>query len=69
MTTLAYVPILIKKIVSGRSTITRLERFDPLLSNKLKSARETQDRVPEDLLIQRRPALPHRAIPSWFHEV
>ena len=53
LTTSAHVPTLIRKIVSEGSTITHLEKFDPLSSDNLKRAKGALDELPEELLIQR----------------
>ena len=53
LTTSAYAPTLIKKIVIEGGTITHLEKFDPLSSDNLKRARGALDELPEELLIQR----------------
>ena len=53
MTTLAYAPTLIRKIVFEGSTATHLEKFDSLSSDNLKRARRALDKLPEELLIER----------------
>ena len=53
LTTSAYAPILIRKIVTEGNTIAHLERFDPLSSDSLKRAKGPLDKLPGDLLIQR----------------
>ena len=53
LTTSANVPTLIRKIVIEGSTITHLEKFDPLSSDTLKRARGPLDKLPEEPLIQR----------------
>lgn len=51
LTTSAHVTILIRKSVLEGSTITRLEKVDPLSSDNLKRARGARDKLPEELLI------------------
>ena len=53
LTTSAYALTPIKKIVIEGSTITHLEKFDPLSSDNLKRAKGALDKLPEELLIQR----------------
>ena len=53
LTTSSYAPTLIRKSVIEGSTITHLEKFDPLSSDNLKRAEGALDKLPEDLLIQR----------------
>ena len=53
LTTSAYAPILMRRIVIEGSTIAHLEKFDPLSSDNLKRAKGPLDKLPEELLIQR----------------
>ena len=53
LTMSSYVRILIRKIVIEGSTITHLEKVDPLSSDNLKRAKGALDKLPEEFLIQR----------------
>ena len=53
LATSSYAPILIRKIVIEGSTITHLEKFDPLFSDNLKRAKGALDKLPDELFIQR----------------
>ena len=66
LTTSSYAPTLIRKIVIEGSTIAHLEKFDPLSSDNLKRAKGALDELPEELLLEGRPMLPHKAIASWL---
>ena len=47
LTASAYAPTLIKKTVFEGSTITHLEKFDPLSSDNSKRAKRALDKLPE----------------------